>query len=792
MGKVSSPPKGSLMRHTTLPRISTATPGVQRACSLNFVVSLAGAPLSFVLGQRSEAFHTLFVLAGALSVLSVLGSAIGMIKTTPTLVCSMLLTIAASYGAICTGGMSILYLPFVEAELATYTDAQYAESVLLHHTLDDKVAREKTYLIAAGAVLLAIGLTSAYLVRKLHKALGEKRSAVTFLQAFGIGMVPFAFILIAGGQYIITSQALASAPYTGIFTFLCGLLALILALMAFIGSAFEYRRLLNTFSWFAFILAIMLLASAIASLVVTGSIESSIVECWPTLRVVLPPTLPARYDQGQFLLFVQRNLRGVSYVAIISGLFLMLQSLSAIALNDITHVVKRRHAQDKRCNLDPELHPDFVARREWRLLFKASKRSQRIFMRVSCAGAMIVFVTITVLMTLSVVFSTQCARIGKAENTTTLPVTRGTVSLAHGFGAGSLSVSQGSDAIGRVSFQQRAVSTKYLTTSALQHTQTAAADSFVAAPTSSSYVFWIDTSCQLAAVELVLPNATGAPAIVLSSKMAAVDVNLLTPSLDISTEQLAGLNVSTEEASVNCFGAYLGPQALTITSNSGDINVSAVLVNATGPLGEKAPTALSSTLGGITLTNASFLNSPISLTTDASPIIVGQVLSQATHGYSDMALATQSGTIALSDVMVDRISLASQTGAIQAEELTAMDNGVFAGRIDAVSVGGAVQLHNTAVTGYVHIETNSGDVYLHLKSTSFAGFFYARSEHGVVSVHRSNYSYDALTMLPTQDPREARGLINCGSSCNYQGDIYIRSQYGNIDLVLGCENSNCS
>ncbi|EQC37298.1 hypothetical protein SDRG_05520 [Saprolegnia diclina VS20] len=785
-----------LMRQTTLPRISTATPGVQRACILNFTLSLAGAPMSFVFAQRSEVFSTLFALSGALCVLSVLGAALGMVKTTPALVLAMLLTIGTCYGVICTGGMAILYLPFVAPELAGYTDTLYARSVLFQQTLADKVSRERAYLIATGVVLLCVAITSAYTVRKLHFALGEKRSAVTFLQAFGMGMIPFSFILVAGGQYIISSRTLATSPYTGIFTFLCGILVLILALMAFIGSAFEYRRLLNTFSWFAFILAIFLLASAIASLAVTSSIESSIVATWPTIRVVLPPTLQARYDQGQFVLFVQRNLRGVAFMAIISGAFLMLQALSAITLNDITHVVKRRHAQDKRCQLDPSLHPEFAARRDWHRLFKASKKSQRLFMRVSCAFAMLTFLIITVLMTLTVVFATQCARLSKAENATTLPLDPNAtlVTLSHSFGAGALIVSQGNASAGHVTCQQNAISDKYLATATFQTVATSVktTSAFAASPLSSSYFLGVDTSCQLAVLELVLPNTTAAPLLQLTSLMAEVNVNLLSPNEDISSTVLVGINVSTDQANVYVVGAFLGAQALTMRSNSGELNVSTIYVNATGANGGKKSTVLASTLGSASLLNSSLTDSPLVISTDASPIVVAQVTSQVTRGYSMMTLSTQSGSLLLSDVTTDRIELQSTSGGIQTEALTATDNGIFPGRIDVVTIGGAVRMHNTAVDGYVHIESNSGDIYLHLQSTSFVGFYYARSEYGSITVQKSNFSYDTLTELPAQDPKEANGFINCGTSCNYRGDIYIRSQHGNINIVLGCENPTCS
>ncbi|OQR81545.1 hypothetical protein THRCLA_11635 [Thraustotheca clavata] len=779
------------MRNTTLPRISTTTPGVQRACMINFIFSLVGAPMCFVFAQRSQAFHTLYAISGAMCVLGVFGSGVGWIKATPALVWCMLFAIGVCYGTICTGGLCFLFLPYVTGELASYTDKLYAQSVLLQQTLANKVNQERVYLIVGGVILLIVGAATAYLIRKLHRALGEKRSAATFLQAFSIGMIPFSFILVAGGQYIITSQTLASAPYTGIFTFLCGILVFVLALMAFIGSAFEYRRLLNTFSWFSFILGIMLLAGAIACFVISSNVEQSIADNWTVIRVVLPPTLQARYDKAQFVLFVQRNLEAVSFVAIVSGAFMLIQSLSAITLNDITHVVKRRHAQDKHCQLDPKLHPEFAARRDWNILFKASRRTQRICMRLSCAFALIAFLAISVLMTLSVVFSTQCTRISKAQSTTTAPFFSGmsVLSLAHKFQSGSLSIVQNNDTVGSVLFQQNAISNKFLSNSAYIQKQTKNTSSFTAIPTTSSYFFWVDTSCQMAVLELQLPNASYAPMLELSSQDAAIDINLLTVSESVSSILIRGINVSSDKANVDCFGAYLGSGGLTIISNSGDINVDTIYINGTGDAGFKGRTTLTSTLGGVTLSNTSLTDSPLFIETDASSIFVQNVVTQVTHGYSVMETKTMSGAITLSDVTVDFISMQTQSGTITTDSLTANGEGVFFGRVEATSYGGEIQMLNTVVQGSIHIETNSGDVFVHLESTTFVGFYYIRSDYGSIGVHKGNYSYDTLSVLPSINDQESMGYINCAGNCNFQSNIYIRSTYGNIHLVLGCENA---
>jgi hypothetical protein len=78
---------------------------------------------------------------------------------------------------------------------------------------------------------------------------------------------------------------------------------------------------------------------------------------------------------------------------------------------------------------------------------------------------------------------------------------------------------------------------------------------------------------------------------------------------------------------------------------------------------------------------------------------------------------------------------------------------------------------------------------------SYVGLYYLRSEYGNVTVRRGKFSTDSFENLPTgEDPLERHGRVNCQlspSECLYLGDIHIRSQYGNIELVLGCDNTDC-
>ncbi|KAH9115855.1 hypothetical protein AeMF1_010136 [Aphanomyces euteiches] len=786
-----------LWRQTTLPQATETTPQVRRVCVINFILCLGVVPMSFVFANKAMTFHYLYVAGAVLSIISLVASVMGILKSTPGVVWSLMLAVAAAYGLLCTGGLCLLYLPYLSAELTSATDKQYAKSVIASSALASQATTERTYLLIGGIAQLILGLLAAYMVRQLFFVLGEKRASVALLQSFSAFMIPLSLLFIAGGQYIISSQTFASSPYTGIFIYVCGLLELVLSLLAFIGSGFEYRRLLNTFSWFAFVTAILAVGAAIACLSVTSSVKTSVINNWSTIRVILPPTLQARYDQTQFALFIQRNLYAMSYIAIVSGLLMILLSFAAQSLREIMNVIKRRAAQDKRCALDPEVHPEFVARREWTLMFKSSKRNQRICMRVTCGFAAVLIVAITVVMTLSVIFTTQCASISKAHDVrsallgSNTSAACSTIRLRNEYASGKLQVVAGTSDQGNATFEHNAVSSKYLTSSGFSTHQMGSTCVVDATPGDAPTFLWFDTSCQVANLLVALPalanTSSPRPAIEMSSNTSAIDINLLQNGTKVP---VAGLTISTDQANVNIYGAAISSGGLSVVSTSGEVNISTIVVNATGPLGAKTPTTISSSLGSVVLTNSSLIDSPLSIATDVSGILIQSVATAVTHGHTSVELTSSTGGIVVSKLDADWVALKTSSGAIIADGLVSNGNGALVGRIDVQSIGGSVRLTNTAAQGYVHVETNSGNVVVQLASSTFSGLYYIRSEYGRVRVRTGNTTYDTITRFTTSDPREAQGLINCGTSCHYVGDLYIRTVYGDVDVQVGCASAS--
>jgi hypothetical protein len=95
--------------------------------------------------------------------------------------------------------------------------------------------------------------------------------------------------------------------------------------------------------------------------------------------------------------------------------------------------------------------------------------------------------------------------------------------------------------------------------------------------------------------------------------------------------------------------------------------------------------------------------------------------------------------------------------------------------------------------------------------------YYMRSEYGTMTIRQSNYSNDIVVetavssiyvnvdcwagckanvaLQDSIDGLEKHGSINCDpatSNCLAFGSLYLRSNLGDVEIVLGCESYSCS
>lgn len=213
--------------------------------------------------------------------------------------------------------------------------------------LQQLIRDAKRFLSVAAALLLTSSALHALFGRHLYSVVGERRGAIAFLQIFSLLVLPFAVFLLVGGQYVVDTGTLASAPYTGIVLFAVGIAMLVIAMLAFVGGSFEYRRLLSICCLLSFVSGAGVVGVSIAYFAMRKGIHENLLAHWETVRDILPPTYQARYDREQFSAFMDTNLKMVAYVGIMSGLFLMAAAGVCLTLMHQSTLFKRQLAQDK-------------------------------------------------------------------------------------------------------------------------------------------------------------------------------------------------------------------------------------------------------------------------------------------------------------------------------------------------------------------------------------------------------------------------------------------------------------
>lgn len=160
-----------------------------------------------------------------------------------------------------------------------------------------------------------------------------------------------------GGQYVVDTATLATAPYTGILIFSSGLLFLTIALLSFIGANFEYRRLLSICYMLSIMVGACFVGLSIAYFAMRSSVHDNITANWELIRVVLPPTSRGFYDRDQFEATMRSYLKVVACVGVGAGLFILGEANACMTLLHHISIGKRLFARDKRAVTASQSHP---------------------------------------------------------------------------------------------------------------------------------------------------------------------------------------------------------------------------------------------------------------------------------------------------------------------------------------------------------------------------------------------------------------------------------------------------
>lgn len=133
----------------------------------------------------------------------------------------------------------------------------------------------------------------------------------------------------------------------GLWMFFTGLSTLILCLQAFVGSAFEYRRLLRYFTVFVSVLSCGLLITAVLIWALGDHVREWIRLHGHDIRMLLLPTSRAKYDPAHFERYLEVYSNLVAYLCFVTSGYLDVQVMIATALGFSIHRGKLRVERDQ-------------------------------------------------------------------------------------------------------------------------------------------------------------------------------------------------------------------------------------------------------------------------------------------------------------------------------------------------------------------------------------------------------------------------------------------------------------
>eukprot|EP00644_Phytophthora_capsici_P003761 jgi/Phyca11/544481/estExt2_Genewise1Plus.C_PHYCAscaffold_150023 len=286
-------------------------------------------------------------------------------------------------------------------------------------------------------------------------------------------------------------------------------------------------------------------------------------------------------------------------------------------------------------------------------------------------------------------------------------------------------------------------------------------------------------------MELQLPNDTLQSLVVNSN--ASVVIN------GSNTMTLQSLSITTLQSSVLCSGVAIQGDTLFLESTSGDIGIDGMRIES---LTAEAPARVYSAFGLVSLSDVVLTQCDLQVETGASSLVMSNIHSSVNTGRSHIEAKSASASISVDDIQANWVTLKSATGDIYGSELTIEGSSAFMGRLDATTISGDIDLYEITMSGSVHVESASGTITIQLNTQTFAGMYYLRSQYGSMSIRQTNYSSDIVTEAEDSiDGLEKSGGINCdpeSNNCLAFGSLYLRSNLGDVEIVLGCDSYSCT
>ncbi|KAK1941430.1 hypothetical protein P3T76_007296 [Phytophthora citrophthora] len=773
-----------------------------------FVLELMSTAALFALYGLAPLQQTILLLSSLVGIGSILCGIMGVCRSTPAAIASFMVAIGSCFGFAILGGLCLMFTSDVDLELAAFLDKSlvFRDIENRQKLLDDT----KRVLEIAAAILIVNAVVHLCFSLHIRRLVGQRRAAVAFLQIFSVIMFPLSLFLIIGGNYIVDTGTLASAPYAGLAIFACGVLLLVVALLAFIGGNFEYRRLLSMCYLLSALIGSGCVVLAIACFAGRSFVEDNILSNWENIRFLLPPTAQIAYDRDRFAAVMRSNLDAVAYVTLLSGLFVLLEASMSLTLTRHASSWKQQLARvrhnmkdlqqtaavldpiDRNADIpQPNSHLSFL--HHWIKHFESSTRRQRIAMRIIITLIMLALAFILAVMCANVVLIAKCSSVGTPIASANFPLANSssatitdTIQLRNSFSRGEIIVSTGTSTTGNADIKFYSSDGGSTSTSDMYEkvvkNSTVSIDVW---PPDATQFLWIDASCQRSMMEIQLPNNTLHSLVVNTNTSVVINGS--------NTMTLQSLSIKTAQSSVLCSDVAIQGDTLSLESTSGDIGIDSMRIES---ITAEVPASVYSAFGLVSLSDVVLSQCDLQVETGASSLEMSNIHGSVNTGRSHIEAKSASASISVNDIQANWITLKSATGDIYGSELTIEGSSAFMGRLDATTISGDIDLYEVTASGSIHVESASGTITVQLNTQTFAGMYYLRSQYGSMSIRQTNYSSDVITEAEDSlDGLEKSGSINCdpaSNNCLAFGSLYLRSNLGDVEIVLGCDSYSCT
>ncbi|KAL7993242.1 putative adhesin [Plasmopara halstedii] len=777
-----------------------------------FVLELVSTAVCFVLYAIASVHRSLLLLNCLVAIASIFSGFLGVWRSTPATVASFMVAIGSTFGFALLGGLCLLFTLTIDVDVATFLSNAHIQRNVESR---EKLMNNTNYLLKlASAVLVVNALVHLSYSWVLQQRMGERRAAIAFLQTFSIIMCPLSLFLILGGSYIVDTRILASAPYAGFAIFTSGVLLLLVSLLAFIGGNFEYRRLLSLCYLISALIGTCSVILATICLIERTFVEDNISSNFESIRSLLPPTSQIVYDRDRFAAVVRTNLCSVAYTSLLAGIFVLLVAAASYKLIRHASTWKSQVAREKKSMKDFKqtaiisdpvdgtrstfcLEGSRSMIQQWINHFENSTRRQRIVMRIIVVLTALAIMLMFAGMCANVILTIKCNSIGSQIASTTFPILNSTsnaqtnvIRLTNTFSRGEVIVLPTNSTMGSVefdyySFKEKAVKVSDMYNKVISNETI----SISIWPMDASLFSWLDGSCQRLMMIIEIPQDPLQCLVINSSTSVVVNAP--------ETIKFRGLSIFTVQSNVVCSNLKIYGDELRIESATGDINIDHVTIDASKSLlvAEKRVTIFSA-LGFVSVSKVVLSQCDLQVRTRASTLFLSDIQSSVNTGRSHIEAESLSARISVDDLHANWVTLKSEAGDVYGSDILIEGNSAFMGRLEVATVTGDIQLDNIIASGIVYIESASGKISVQLKSQTFTGMYYLRSTYGAISIRQTNFSNDVIVEdANSSDGLEKRGSINCNTeatNCLAFGNIYLRSNFGDIDIVLGCESFSCS